>query len=156
MYDSAILVARCARMSPSFCPFSVPLITNAWFSQKSYTTSDLIPLCLTLTCENQEAFNLVAVSHVIDVRLQKVMGFGKQAATIGPLSLMNRSSYHRTDLAARAHWEPDGHPTELPPDKEHPRSRWCIKLNGNLHRETKVELCPSYEGPGMAVMVRRL
>ncbi|KAI0254970.1 hypothetical protein BJV78DRAFT_1180287 [Lactifluus subvellereus] len=68
----------------------------------SYPVSDIIPLRLTMTSENREALDLVAVPDVIDVRLFKVMGFGEKGKVIQPFSLMNRSSYHRTDLAAEA------------------------------------------------------
>ena len=37
--------------------------------------------------------------------------------------LRNRTAFHRSDLAAKAHWQCDGHTRELPPDDEHhPRS----------------------------------
>jgi len=120
---------------------------------RSYTTSDVIPLHLTLTSENQEALDLFSVSHVIDVRLEKVLAFGRDASVIRPLTLWDRRSYHRSDLAATAHWKLDGHTTELSPDNEHSRSRWCIKMNGSLHREINVELCPSFEEPGMALAI---
>jgi len=81
------------------------------------------------------------------------LAFGRDAPVIRPLTLWDRRSYHRSDLAARAHWKLDGHTTELSPDNEHSRSRWCIKLNGSLHREIKVELSPSFEEPGIALMI---
>ena len=84
------------------------------------------------------------------------MAFGEQAATVRPLSLRNRTSYHRSDLAAKAHWQRDGHTTGLPLDDEHPRSCWRVKLNGNFHREPNIELTPSIEEPGMALIVRTI
>jgi hypothetical protein len=126
------------------------------YPQSSYTTSDIIPLTLTLTSENREALDLLAVSDVIDARLQKVLGFGEHAATVRPLSLKDRKSFHRTDLAARASWQPDGHVRELLPDEGHRLPRWSIQLNGSLQREAGVELSPSFELPGMALTVRLL
>jgi hypothetical protein len=84
------------------------------------------------------------------------MAFGKQATTVRPLSLWNRTAFHRSDLAAKAHWLLDGRPRELPPDDEHRRTRWRVKLNGNLERETNIELTPSFEDSGMAYVVRTI
>jgi len=134
----------------------VPSFTYISYPQISYPVGDIIPLRLTLTSENRVALDLLAVSHVINVQLHKVMAFGEQAATIRPLSLRNRTEYHRSDLAARAHWQCDGYTQELPLDDEHPRLRWRVKLDGNLHRETNIELTPSFEEPGMRLMVRMI
>ena len=125
--------------------------TYIWYPQISYPVGDIIPLRLTLTSGNRVALDLLAVSHVINVQLHKVMAFGKHAATVRPLDL---SSYHGSKLAANAHWRRDGHTQELPPDDEHPRSRWRVELNGNFHREANMELAPSFEDPGMTIMVR--
>lgn len=140
-------------MSSPLIIFAVPSFTYTWYPQISYPAGDIIPLCLTLTSENRVALDLLAVSHIIDVQLHKVMAFGEQAAPVRPLSLRNRKSYHRSDLAAKAHWQRDGHTRELPLDDEHPRSRWSVKLNGNLHRETDIQLTPSFEEPGIALRV---
>ncbi|KAI0300817.1 hypothetical protein BC826DRAFT_1102149 [Russula brevipes] len=121
-------------------------------TKSSFPVNDTIPLHLTLTSKSREALDLLGVSHVIDVRLQKVLAFGKQASVIRPLTLKNRSSYHRTDMAAKAHWDFDGHAKELPSNDGHPRPRWCINLNGKFHRQPRVELSPSFEVPGMALM----
>jgi hypothetical protein len=96
------------------------------------------------------------VSHVIDVRLQKVVAFGDRAGAVRPLSLKDRDSYQRVELAAKANWELDDHTKELPPDERHRSPRWRIKLNGSLQINRSIELSPSYEEPGvsMAVMVR--
>jgi len=134
----------------------VPSFTYIWYPQISYPVGDIIPLRLALTSENRVALDLLAVSHVINVQLHKVMAFGEQAATVRPLSLRNRTSYHRSDLVANAHWQRDGHTQELPLDDAHPRSRWRVKLDGNLHRETNIELTPSFEEPGMTLMVRTI
>ena len=96
------------------------------------------------------------MSHVIDVQLDKVMAFGKHATTVRPLSHWNRTEFHRSDLVARAHWQHDGHPQELPPDDENPRTRWRVKLNGNLEWETNIELALSFEDSSMAHMVRTI
>jgi hypothetical protein len=107
-----------------------------------------------MTCETREALDLLAVSHAIDVRLLKVLAFGQNPANIHPFTLRNRDSYHRTDWAAKAQWEPNVHSWELPPDDEHPRVRWRCKLNGQLHRAPNVEISESYDQSGMALMVR--
>lgn len=128
------------------------------YHQSSYAASDIIPLRLTLTSEKREALDVFSVSKIIDVRLQKVLVFGEQAAAVGPLNLMNRNAFHRSDLAAstRARWQLGGRARELLPDEGHPRPRWSVELGGNLHRETGIELGPSFEEPGMALVVRRL
>ncbi|KAI0303672.1 hypothetical protein B0F90DRAFT_1916642 [Multifurca ochricompacta] len=119
----------------------------------SYPVSDIIPLRLIMTSESREALDLVTISDVINVRLLKLITFGEQAsAAAGPMSLVNRGSYHRKDWAARAHWEVDGHTKELPPTKERPQIRWRIKLNGKLQRDRRVDMCSSMEKPGMAIM----
>jgi hypothetical protein len=93
------------------------------------------------------------VSHVIDVRLQKVVAFGDRAGAVRPLSLRDRDSFHRAELAAKASWELDGHFKELPPNEQHRRPRWRIKLNGALHRVRGVELNPTYEEPGVSMAI---
>jgi len=40
-------------------------------------------------------------------QLHKIMAFGEQVATLRPLSLSNRTSFHRSDLAAKVHWQRD-------------------------------------------------
>jgi hypothetical protein len=94
------------------------------------------------------------VSNAIDVRLEKILAFGEQAAAVRRLNLKDRKSFHRVDLAAKSSWQLDGHARELLTDQEHPRPRWCIELDGSLRRETKVGLSPSFEEPGMALVVR--
>jgi hypothetical protein len=127
------------------------------YYQSSYAASDIIPLCLTLTSEQREALDVFAVSNVIDVRLQKVMVFGEQAAAVHPSILNDSKSFHRTDLAARStRWQLDGRAKQHLPDAECPRHRWSIELRGNFHRETGVELTPSFDEPGMSLVVRRL
>ncbi|KAI9509804.1 hypothetical protein F5148DRAFT_693119 [Russula earlei] len=127
------------------CRFIVP---------KSYSAqSSVIPLRLVLTGENRQALDLLAVPHVVDVRLLKVMDFGTEGATLRPFTLKNRSSFHRTDLVARAEWVLDGHAKELLPNERHPRSRWRIKLTGALHKEPGVELSASFEEPGVALRI---
>lgn len=93
------------------------------------------------------------MSHVIDVRLQKVLAFGERASAIHPLTLMDRSSFHRTDWAAIAHWE-DGQIKEVASNERHPQPRWRVKLDGELKREPDIELSPSFDVPGMSLMVR--
>lgn len=134
----------------------VPSFTYIWYLQVSYPVGDTIPLGLTLTSENRIALDLLAVSHVIDVQLHKVINYGTQAAALRPLTLRDRNSYFQSDLAAKAHWQRDGHTQELPPDDEHPRSRWRIKLDGILHREANMELTPSFEDSGMTILVRAI
>ena len=107
-----------------------------------------------MTSETREALDLFAVSDVIDVRLLKVMAFGENAANAHPFTLRNRSSYHRTDWAAKAQWQCDSHSWELPPSDGQPRARWRIKLNGQLHRDHTVKMGESFEQSGMALMVR--
>jgi hypothetical protein len=133
------------------------LFTHSPCPQSEYPASDSIPLRLVLTSENYEALDLFSVSHVIDVRLQKVMAFGDRAGIVRPLTLKDRGSFHRAELAARANWVRDGDIRALSPDEYHRRPRWCAKLNGALQRIGGVELEPSYEEPGvtMAIMVRK-
>jgi len=88
----------------------------------SYPIGDTIPLHLILTSKSREALALFGMPHVVDVRLQKVLVFGKQALSIQPLTLKNRGSYHRMDLAAKAQWEPEGHAEELPSSDGHSAS----------------------------------
>ncbi|KAI0255034.1 hypothetical protein BJV78DRAFT_1359024 [Lactifluus subvellereus] len=121
------------------------------FAPGSYPVSNTIPLRLTMTSENREALDLVAVPDVIDVRLFKVMGFGERGKVIQPLSLMNRTQYHRADLAAEATWELDGYPEELPTSRRHPRPRWRIGFNGNLRRKTTVGFVPSFESENLVI-----
>lgn len=126
--------------------------------QREYPTSKTIPIRLILTSENNEALDVCSTSHVIDVRLQKVVAFGDRAGAVRPLSLKNRGAFHNAELAAKAFWDRDIQTKELPPDGQHRRPRWRVKLNGTLQREPKVEMCPSYEEPGvsMAIMVCNL
>jgi len=119
----------------------------------SYPVSDEIPLRLVMTCENRAALDLFAVSHVIDVRLLKVLVFGKNAsAATPPFNIANRKSYHITEWVAKAQWDVDGHPRGLPLNDEYPRPRWRINLNGKLLREPRAEIRPSLAEPGMAHM----
>ncbi|KAI9463272.1 hypothetical protein BJY52DRAFT_1184816 [Lactarius psammicola] len=118
----------------------------------SYPVSDVIPLCLVMTSESREALDLLAVSHAINVRLLKALVFGKNAASVHPFTLRNRSSYHRTDWAANAQWEANALPWELPPSDGHPRARWRTKLNGMLRREQSVQMSESFEQPGTTLM----
>jgi len=107
------------------------------------------------TSENRQELDLFSQPHAIDVRLLKVMAFGENSGNIHPFTLRDRrSSYHRTNWAAKAQWEVDGDAWELPPSEEHPRSRWRIKLNGKFHRDQSVEMTESFEQKGMAIMVR--
>jgi hypothetical protein len=132
------------------------LFTHSPCPQSEYPISDRIPLRLVLTSENYEALDLFAVSHVIDVRLQKVIAFGDRAGVVRPLTLKDRGSFHRKELAVRANWLRDGDIRTLPSDEHYSRPRWRVKLNGTLQRIGGVELIPSYEEPGvaMAIMVR--
>ena len=99
--------------------------------------SDIIPLRLVMTSETREALDLFAVSHVIDVRLLKVLDFEENAANIHPFTLRNRSSYHRTDCAAKAQWEaPSHHAWELPPSDEQPRAPGALNLT-DISTETR-------------------
>ncbi|KAH9052925.1 hypothetical protein EDB83DRAFT_1179369 [Lactarius deliciosus] len=106
-----------------------------------------------MTSESHQALELLAVSHAIDVRLLKALVFG-DVAKIHPFTLRNRSSYHRTDWAARAQWEANSRAWEVPSSDEHPQVRWRIKLNGTLHRERNVEITESFEQRSTALMVR--
>ena len=107
-----------------------------------------------MTSETREALDLFAVSHVIDVRLLKVLAFGQNAANIHPFILRNRSSYHRTDCDAKTQWEaPSHHAWELSPSDEQPRARWRIKLNGHLYRDQTVKMSERFEQPCMTLMV---
>ena len=154
---SVRLTIPCSLLHPYVKPlrlFAVHSLTYTRYSQSSYTISDIIPLTLTLTSENREALDLFAVSDVIDVRLQKVLGFGKKVASVRRLGLRDSSSFHRTDIVARASWQRDGHARELVPNERHPRSLWSVELNGSFRREAGVELHPSFEQPGMALVVR--
>jgi hypothetical protein len=134
------------------------LFTHSPCSQSEYLACDNIPVRLVLTSENYEALDLFSVSHVIDVRLQKVIAFGDRAGIVRPLTLKDRDSFHRAELVARANWVRDGDVKALPSDERHRRRpRWCVKLNGALQKIRGVELKPSYEEPGvsMAIMVRK-
>jgi hypothetical protein len=108
-----------------------------------------IPVGLIIIGENREAFDLVAAAHVVDVRLFKVMAFGENARVNCPFTLRDRNSYHRTDLVAEARWDLDvpTQPKELPADEAHPRSRWCIRINGEFRRKQGVEMCASFDNP---------
>ena len=144
-------------MSFSFV-YSSPLFTHSPCPQSEYPASGIIPLRLFLTSENYEALDLFSVSHVIDIRLDKVMDFGDRAGIVRPLNHNNRHEFHRVELAATANWERDGDIKALPPDGQHRRPRWRVKLNGALQRIHGVELKPSYEEPGvtMANVVRKI
>ena len=107
-----------------------------------------------MTSETREALNLFAVSDAIDIRLLKVTAFGENAANVHPFTLTNRSSYHRRDWAAKAQWEANSDPWELPLSYDQPRARWRTKLNGQLHRDQRVSLGESFEQRGIALMVR--
>src|SRR5712671_5377925 len=130
------------------------LRSPAWFPQVSYPANGVIPLRLVLTSENHEALDLLTVPHVINVQLVRVMGFRDGAATVRPLTLKDRTSFHHSRVVAKAHWELDGHTKELTPNERHSRTRWRIKLKGEFQREPGVVLDPSFEGPGMAKIVR--
>ncbi|KAI9451461.1 hypothetical protein BJY52DRAFT_1297612 [Lactarius psammicola] len=119
----------------------------------SYPVCDRIPLRLVMTCVDRVALDLLAVSDAINVRLLQVLAFGKRAATARPpFNLRKRKSYHITKWVATAHWYANGKDEELPPDDEHPRSRWLVKLNGEFRREPRAEIGHSFAEPGMAVM----
>ncbi|KAH9960942.1 hypothetical protein BC827DRAFT_1267989 [Russula dissimulans] len=119
----------------------------------SYPANDIIPLRLVLTSENHETLDLITVPHVINVQLMRVMAFGDGATDVRPLTLRDRRSFHDSRVVARAHWELDGHTKELFPNERHPRTRWRMKLKGELQRVPGVEnLDPSFEVPGMAIM----
>lgn len=108
-----------------------------------------------MTCVNRVALDLFAVSDVINIRLLQVLAFGKKAATANPpFHLKNRKSYHITKWVATARWYADGEHKQLPPDDEHPDSRWRSKLNGEFRRESGAEISHSFAEPGMAIMVR--
>jgi hypothetical protein len=118
---------------------------------------DKIPLRLAMTCVDRVALDLFAVSDVINIRLLQVLAFGKKAASATPpFNLRNRKSYHITKWVATAQWRADGEDKELPPDDEHPSSRWRSKLNGEFRREPCAEISHSFAEPGMAVMVRKV
>ncbi|KAI9431411.1 hypothetical protein H4582DRAFT_2079027 [Lactarius indigo] len=103
-----------------------------------------------MTCENRAALDLFAVSHVIDVRLLKVLVFGKNAAaTTPPFTMANRKSYHITKWVAKARWNVDGQAKGLPLGDEH---RWRIRLNGKLIRDPCAEMNHSFAEPGIALM----
>jgi hypothetical protein len=85
------------------------------------------------------------------------VAFGDRAGAVRPLSLKDHDAFHRVELVAKAKWElPDTQAKELPPNGQHRRPRWRVKINGTLQRNPDVELCPSYEEPGvsMAIVVR--
>ncbi|KAH9998863.1 hypothetical protein BJV74DRAFT_883111 [Russula compacta] len=135
MFDQVPVEVECKLIAPS-----------------RHEPSNIIPLKLVLTSESRQALELFAVSRAIDVRLQKVMAFGERASAIQPLNLMDRSSFHRTDWAAIAHWEDDSQIKELTLNERHPKPRWRVKINGELRREPDVELSPSFDVPGMSLM----
>ena len=108
-----------------------------------------------MTCENQVAIDLLAVSHVIDVRLLEVLVFGKNAeAASPPFTMADRKSYHIKEWVAKAQWDVNGHAKELPLSDEHRRPHWRIKLNGKLLRNPSAEISHSLAEPGIAHMVR--
>ncbi|KAH9037011.1 hypothetical protein EDB84DRAFT_1577663 [Lactarius hengduanensis] len=116
----------------------------------SYPVSDEIPLSLVMTCGNRAALDLFAVSHVIDVRLLKVLAFGKNAAaTTPPFTMANRKSYHITKWVAKAQWNVDGQAKGHILNGEH---RWRIRLNGKLLRDPCAEMSHSLSEPGIALM----
>ncbi|KAH9020215.1 hypothetical protein EDB85DRAFT_2153196 [Lactarius pseudohatsudake] len=118
--------------------------------QTSYPVSDEIPLSLVMTCGNRAALDLFAVSHVIDVRLLKVLAFGKNAAaTTPPFTMANRKSYHITKWVAKAQWNVDGQAKGHILNGEH---RWRIRLNGKLLRDPSAEMSHSLSEPGIALM----
>lgn len=110
-----------------------------------------------MTCENRVAIDLFGVSHALDVRLLKVLIFGKDAASATPpFTIVDRKSYHITEWVAKAQWEVDGQIKELPPSDLHPNRRWHVKLNGKLLRDPSAEITHSFAEPGIAHMVRCL
>ncbi|KAH9020217.1 hypothetical protein EDB85DRAFT_533493 [Lactarius pseudohatsudake] len=113
---------------------------------ESYPVNDTIPLRLNMTCEDHEALDLFAAPHVIDVRLLKVLAFGRNAAAAAPpFSLRNRESYHITNWVATALWNVDGHAIQE-------NGRWHIRLNGRLLRDPGAEISHIFSEPGMALM----
>ena len=84
------------------------------------------------------------------------MAFGDRAGAARPLNLRDRGAFHRAELAAEADWEVDGHVKELPTNETNRRPRWRIKLKGVLRKMPEVELTPSYEESGMAIVVRNV
>jgi len=119
----------------------------------SYPANDIIPLRLVLTSENHEALDLLTVPHVINVQLMRVMAFGDGATDVRPLTLRDRRSFHDSRVVAKAHWELDGRTKELSPNERHARTRWRMKLKGELQRAPGVQnLDPSFEVPGMTIM----
>ncbi|KAI9437277.1 hypothetical protein H4582DRAFT_2058272 [Lactarius indigo] len=116
--------------------------------RNSYPVNDTIPLHLDMTCEDREALDLFAVPHVIDVRLLKVLTFGKNAAVAAPpFTLRNRESYHITNWVASALWNVDGHTTQ------ESAGRLRIRLNGRLFRDPGAEISHIFSEQGMALMV---
>ncbi|KAH9016385.1 hypothetical protein EDB83DRAFT_2439039 [Lactarius deliciosus] len=113
---------------------------------EAYPVNDTIPLRLNMTCEDHKALDLFAVPHVIDVRLLKVLAFGRNAAAAAPpFSLRNRKSYHITNWVATALWNVDGHAIQE-------NGRWHIRLNGRLLRDPGAEISHIFSEPGMALM----
>ncbi len=99
-----------------------------------------------MTCEDREALDLFAVPHVIDVRLLKVLAFGRNAAAAAPpFTLRNRQSYHITNWVATALWNVDGHASQE-------NGRLHIRLNGRLLRDPGAEITHTFAEPGMAIM----
>ncbi len=110
-----------------------------------------------MTSESRDALELVSVSHIINVRLLQVLVFGgKPASSKPPFDLKNRKSYHMTKWVAKANWFTNHveDSEELPPDPEHPTSRWHTKLEGELCREPDAEISYSFAAPGLAIKVR--
>lgn len=100
-----------------------------------------------MRCQYREALDLFAVPHVIDVRLLKVLAFGKNAALASPpFTLRDRNSYHITKWVATALWNVDSHATWE-------NGRWRIRLSGRLIRDAGAEISHSFAEPGMALMV---
>ena len=102
-----------------------------------------------MTCENREALDLFAVPHVqvIDVRLLKVLAFGRNAAAAAPpFTLRNRTSYHITNWIATALWTVDGHAI-------YENGRWRIELHGRLIKNPGAEISHIFTEPGLALTV---
>ena len=95
-----------------------------------------------MTSESLGAIDLVKVPQILDVRLLKVMAHGRG------------TNFRQTEWAAHAQWRLGGDPKELPPSMGNSRYRWCIELNGDLHRKQRIELPPSHREPNFALTVR--
>lgn len=119
------------------CRLSIPM---------SYPVNDAIPLRLTMACEALEALDLFAVPYALDVRLLKVLAFGRNAAAIAPpFTLKDPTSYHITSWVATALWNVDGHAIQE-------NDRWRIGLNGRLLRDPGTEITHVFAESGMTLM----